>query len=327
MRSVFLFGILLLLLSPLPGLGAESYPALYRGELRASGPRQLAHFQKSFLNLKPAEQRARITKLEKELKERRLDRPLPPGLEAEGSLKALYSMIVDRLGQIYYFVSGAKLYPTRAIGFHLFEYPSSIEECFKKVSFVIETEWVTPGPPYEKSGPPPFLEANRDPNGALIFAGTPFGPIDELQQTPFPPIAFPEDLPEPLRNVFEEMNALEKRAPSFRFSAPRTGFLPLEFTVWSDQLPKNIALIFFYQKKGIWNEIPFPFDRPSDRIEARPISRFDLNRNGKKEYLVEDRLHRFIYEVDENSAETLLMASTTTDHLFIPTDTRRHCRE
>ncbi|HZR45456.1 MAG TPA: hypothetical protein VFA47_02035, partial [Candidatus Manganitrophaceae bacterium] len=134
-----------------------------------------------------------------------------------------------------------------------------------------------------------------------------------------------KDVPEPIRNLLEEMDESENGAPSFRFSAPRTGFLPLELTVWSDHLPENIAIVFLYQKKGIWNEVPFPSDQPSDRIEARPISRFDLNRNGKEEYLVEDRVHRFIYEVDENSSEALLMASTTPDHLFIPRDTRRHC--
>src|SRR5581483_227259 len=226
MKRIVLFGILLSIFSPFPGQGAESYPALYRGELKTSGPQPIAHFQKSFLNLKPAEQLTRITKLEKELKELRLDRPVLPGPEAEGPLKTLYSMIADRLGQIYYVVSGAKFYPSRAIGFHLLEYPSSIEGCFKKVSFVIETEWVTPGPPYEKSGPPPFLERNRDPSGALIFSGIPFSPIDELQQTSFQPIAFPKDVPEPIRNLLEEMDESENGAPSFRFSAPRTGFLP-----------------------------------------------------------------------------------------------------
>lgn len=341
MKKCLSIGILVLfLLSPGVARSAESdpvrlkgirsgYPALYRGELAESGPRLLAHFQKSFLGLEPAAQAASFKELEREFE------TLPPGFVFNGELKAkerlkkLYAIIADRLGQVYYVVSGATLYPVQA---RAFRPAQQAGRCGWMLTVEIETEWIDFNPPHERSGPPPFLASNRDPDGALAFSGKAFTPFDEFRQTPFQPIRFPRDLPETLKEKFlEEADLDESGTPaSYLFNAPRNGFLPLEVTLWSDLLPKNTALTFFYQKKGIWKAVHFPFDQPrTDAASSRTISRFDLNRNGKMEYLVEvaetGRTHRAIYEVDEERSEVFLMTSAP-DQLALPDEKDRLCK-
>ncbi|TAK09849.1 MAG: hypothetical protein EPO39_01495, partial [Candidatus Manganitrophaceae bacterium] len=104
-------GILFFILMHIPAQGEEPYPTLYRGEVTDGGPRLLAHFQDSFLRLEPSEQIAHLKKIEKELEKHRFDNMIYPGLVEKEQAKALYSIITDRLDQIYYVVSGIKLYP------------------------------------------------------------------------------------------------------------------------------------------------------------------------------------------------------------------------
>lgn len=267
MKIILPLGILLIIALHIPARGEESYPILYRGEVTESGPRLLAHFENSFLRLAPTEQITHLRKIEKELKKPRLEPEIYPGLEEKERFKNLYSIITDRLDQIYYVVSGIKFYPIRAKGFHLIQ---DAADCRRILSVAIETEWVTFDSP-EKTEAPPLLNLNRDQDGALIFSGRPFTPTDEFQQIKFQPIRYPKDLPEVLKELFkEETDFSDKRSrPALFFSAPRTGFLPLEVTLWSNLLSSDTALTFFMRETAFGIK---SISRSSDRRTAVTLS-------------------------------------------------------
>ncbi|MDC4206732.1 MAG: hypothetical protein MPW17_09010 [Candidatus Manganitrophus sp.] len=342
MKPILRMVILFLILLELPAWGADrpsirrprpgAYPLLYRGKVMESGPRLLAHFNKIPPDLKSGEPFTTLATIERELEALRLEGRLRPGSEEKELLSRRDSIIADRIGQIYYVISGEAFYPIRAKDFHLVHRE---DHCGRTLAVEVETEWVRPESTHEKSGAPPLLNLNLDPDGPLIFGGRRFKPsrIDTLRQTKFHPIRFPEDLPKGLREEFkEEIESVEAdRSSSYHLYAPLTGFLPLELTISNDQTPKEMALYFYYEKQGTWKEVPFPFEhQPRGLPKVRPISRFDLNQNGKMEYLVEveeaNQTTRHIYEMDEERGEVFFMASTA-DQLFVEESKEPLCRE
>jgi hypothetical protein len=328
MIRIAAIGLLLFLLAPYRVLGADPYPSLYRGIAREEGPRFLAHFSPSFLSKSPGAQERFFSEVEE-------------GIESLGTLKksdprisepkSLDLLVEDRPGDLYQVVVGIRFYQARARSLRVAERPV---RCGNRLTVEVDADWVMPSPPLEKEDPPPFLEANADPDGPLIFKGSRFNPIiDEFHQTKFQRIRFPEDLPEGLRSKFGEETApakTEPPSPPVVLYAPLIGFLPIEAALWRSDLPEKEILLFFYRRKGEWNEVPFSLTQvPARPFSGRVISRFDLNRNGKMEYLVEARddqqSRRMIYELDETRNAATLM-TVAEDSVVIPDTRDPRCR-
>jgi len=285
-----------------------------------------AHFSSGFLSLSPAEQQRTFDELEAAFESLHLRNENDPRVAQPFTINAL---VIDRPNEIFYVVNGTRLYPVRAKGLHMFKRP---ERCGDRLSVEIDAEWVTDSPPLESAPAPP---SEPDPDGLLIFKGKHFTQMDELRQTKFQRIRYPKDLPDGLKPAFPEETNPAPSGPSGQAASPpalygpATGFMPLEVGVWQEELPRNSILLFYYKRRGIWEEALFPLKMTSARsFSTRLISRFDLNHNGKMEYLVEVQEslqnYRLIYEVDEEGKEATLLA-TTPDSVFIRDRTNPQC--
>ncbi|HET6370290.1 MAG TPA: hypothetical protein VFG95_03795 [Nitrospiria bacterium] len=322
-------GLLLILLAPARVRGADAYPSLYRGIAREDGLHLLAHFSPSFLSMGPAEQERYFRDAQSGIESLQTLKKSNPRIVEPKSLDLL---VKDRPGDLYYVVVGIRIYQARAKGLRLREVPL---RCGRRLTVEVNADWVVPSPPLEKEGPPPFLEADSDPDGVLIFKGGGFNlPIEEFHQTKFQQVRFPEDLPEGLKARFPEelahSDAVDALDPVLLY-APAIGFMSIEVALWKKNLPENTILQFFYQTKEKWNEVPFTFaPMPRRHFSSRVISRFDLNRNGLMEYLVElrDDLHtrRMVYELDEKRNEASVM-TVAEDTVVIPNTADPQCGE